>query len=148
MNGRANHLGERRGRIALRASVIALAITCSGWTTLAVGAAPAYEPIDASLEAQTITLTGRDLTIEQIVAVARHGAKVQLSESARQRESDNYGLLLEATAEGIPIYGFNRGAGDKREVVIFKGDALSAENKPKIERIEGEAFRSGVLEGL
>jgi histidine ammonia-lyase len=148
MNGRANHLGERRGRIALRASAIALAVTCGGWATLAVGAARAYEPIDASLEAQTITLTGRDLTIEQIVAVARHGAKVQLSESARQRESDNYGLLLEATAEGIPIYGFNRGAGDKREVVIFKGDALSAENKPKIERIEGEAFRSGVLEGL
>ena len=152
MNGRANHRAEQRDRFALRARAnalaIALAITCGGWATLAAGAAPPYEPIDASLEAQTITLTGRDLTIEQIVAVARHGAKVQVSESARQRESDNYGLLLEATAEGIPIYGFNRGAGDKREVEIFKGDAMSPDNKPRIERIESEAFRSGVLEGL
>src|SRR5579862_3940392 len=152
MNGRANHRVAQRDRFALRARAnalaIALAITCGGWATLAAGAAPPYEPIDASLEAQTITLTGRDLTIEQIVAVARHGAKVQVSESARQRESDNYGLLLEATAEGIPIYGFNRGAGDKREVVIFKGDAMSPDNKPRIERIESEAFRSGVLEGL
>lgn len=111
-------------------------------------AASAYAPITPTLAATTITLTGHDLTIEQIIDVARHGAKVQLSAEARQREADNYGLLLEATAEGIPIYGFNRGAGDRREVVIFQGDALSAENKPKIEQIELEAFRRGVLDGL
>ena len=53
---------------------------------------------------KTVTLTGHDLSIEQIVQVARYGAKVQLSTEAQQREADNYGLLLEATAEGVPVY--------------------------------------------
>jgi len=66
-----------------------------------------------------ITLTGRDMTIEQVVDVARRGAKVQLSPEAKQRQADNYGLLLEAASEGIAVYWFNRGAGDQRETVMF-----------------------------
>ena len=87
------------------------------------------QPILPSLSDKTITLTGHDLTIEQVVDVARYGAKVQLSPEARQREADNYGLLLEAAAEGIAVYWFNRGAGDQRETVMFSGDPLSPENK-------------------
>ena len=37
----------------------------------------AYVAINPTAADHTITLTGRDLTIEQIVAVARYGAKVQ-----------------------------------------------------------------------
>ena len=78
-----------------------------------------------------MALTGRDLTIEQIVMVARHGAKVELSAEARRRESDNYGLLLEAAAgEQFRCIGYNRGAGDQRETVMFDGDPLSAANRP------------------
>jgi histidine ammonia-lyase len=100
-----------------------------------------YNPCDDTLSGQTITLTGHDLTIEQIVAVARHGAKVKLSPEAQQREADNYGLLLEATAEGVSVYWFNRGTGDNRETVLFSGDAMSAENKPAVEKIQLESFR-------
>jgi len=64
----------------------------------------AYAAINPTAADHTVTLTGRDLTIEQIVAVARYGAKVQLSPEAQQREADNYGLLLEATTEGVPVY--------------------------------------------
>ncbi|HVW71238.1 MAG TPA: aromatic amino acid ammonia-lyase [Steroidobacteraceae bacterium] len=99
------------------------------------------------MSGETVTLTGHDLTLEQIVAVARHGAKVQLSAAARQREADNYGLLLEATAEGVSVYWFNRGTGDNRETVLFSGDATSAQNKPKVEQIQREAFRRGVFAG-
>ena len=67
-------------------------------------APPAYTPITPSMADRTITLTGHDLTIEQIVAVARYGAKVALAPEARQREQENYGLLLEAAAEGVPVY--------------------------------------------
>jgi len=69
----------------------------------------AYVAINPTAADHTVTLTGRDLTIEQIVEVARYGAKVQLSPEAQQREADNYGLLLEATTEGVPVYWFNRG---------------------------------------
>ena len=60
---------------------------------------------------RTVTLDGHSLSIDQIVMVARYGAKVELSAEARQHQADNYGLLLEASAEGIPVYWFNRGAG-------------------------------------
>ena len=75
--------------------------------------------------------------------MARHGAKVQLSPAARQRETDNYGLLLEAATEGVAVYWFNRGAGDQRETVLFQGDALSPANKPMIEQAQLRGFRSG-----
>ena len=61
----------------------------------------AYSAINPTAADQTITLTGHDLTLEQIVQVARNGAKVQLSPEAQQRESDNYGLLL-AKAKKYP----------------------------------------------
>src|SRR5260370_29789889 len=94
---------------------------------------------------QTILLNGHDLTIDQIVKVARYGAKVNLSPEARQREADNYDLLLEAAAEGMSVYWFNRGTGDQRETVLFSGDATSAENEPTVERIQLESFRHGAL---
>src|SRR5579863_6620290 len=106
-----------------------------------------YTPIMPAQADRMITLTGRDLTIEQIVAVARYGARVQVSPEARQREQDNYGLLLEAAAEGVPVYWFNRGAGDQREVVIFEGDATSAANKPKLEQAQLATFRRGAVWG-
>ena len=108
----------------------------------------AYAAINPTAADHTITLTGRDLTIEEIVEVARYGAKVQLSPEAQQREADNYGLLLEATAEGVPVYWFNRGTGAQRETVLFEGDATSAVNKPKLEAEQLERFRLGALFGF
>jgi histidine ammonia-lyase len=63
-----------------------------------------YRPISVTMSDRAVTLTGHDLTIDQIVMVARHGARVALSDEAKQRQADNYGLLLEASAEGIPVY--------------------------------------------
>jgi histidine ammonia-lyase len=119
----------------------------------AVSAAPlssvpaAYQPIDTSMAGKVVTLTGSDLTIDELIQVARHGAKVELSPQARQREADNYGLLLEAAAEGIPVYWFNRGAGDQRETVMFSGDPLSPENKAYLEKAQRAAFGGGGLRG-
>jgi histidine ammonia-lyase len=123
----------------------AIALAAGTSITLAAGT---YNPITPSQAGQTITLTGRDLTLEQIVQVARFGARVQLSPEARQRETDNYGLLLEAASEGVAIYWFNRGAGDQRETVLFEGDALSPINKPKVEQRQLQSFRSGPQSGF
>src|SRR5580658_9360136 len=99
------------GKCAARALVVAVAGLAT--TALAISARAAdYQPITPSMADQTITLNGHDLTIDQIVNVARYGAKVAIAPEARQREADDYGLLLEASAEGIPVYWFNRGAGD------------------------------------
>ncbi len=107
-----------------------------------------YTPIVPTMSDRTVMLTGHDLTIDEIVQVARYGAKVAVSPAAQQRQSDNYGLLLEAAAEGVAVYWFNRGAGDQRETAIFQGDALSPANKAAIEQRQLARFRSGALAGL
>jgi histidine ammonia-lyase len=113
----------------------------------APGTAVYYVPITPTMNDRTVTLNGHDLTIDQIVMVARHGAKVELSAEARQHQSESFGLLLEAAAEGIPVYWFNRGTGDQRETVMFEGDPLSAKNHALIEKTQAARFRSGALWG-
>jgi histidine ammonia-lyase len=127
----------------------AVALMFSAWTAESASAASAaYAPITPTMADKTVTLTGHDLSIEQIVQVARYGAKVELSAAARQREADNYGLLLEAAAEGVAVYWFNRGAGDQRETVMFEGDPTSAVNRPKVEQIQMRSFRRGASAGF
>jgi histidine ammonia-lyase len=111
------------------------------------GAASNYVPITPTMNERTVTLDGRNLTIEQIVMVARYGAKVELSAEARQHQAENFGLLLEASAEGIPVYWFNRGAGDQRETVMFEGDPLSPKNHALIEKTQAGRFHSGAQWG-
>ncbi|MHB8477111.1 MAG: aromatic amino acid ammonia-lyase [Steroidobacteraceae bacterium] len=106
-----------------------------------------YHPIRPTMVDKTITLTGHDLTIEQLVDVARNGAKVQLSPEAKQRQADNYGLLLEAASEGIAVYWFNRGAGDQRETIMFSGDPMSPKNKAYLEKSQLQEFRLGAVWG-
>ena len=91
-----------------------------------------FVPAASDAAGETITLTGHDLTIDQLVRIARHGARVALSPEAKQRSADAYGLLLEAAAEGVSVYWFNRGAGEQRETVIFAGDPTSPDNAPKL----------------
>jgi histidine ammonia-lyase len=116
-------------------------------TAMPSWAASIYAPITPTLNDRTVTLNGHDLTIDQIVMVARYGAKVELSADARRHQAENYGLLLEASAEGIPVYWFNRGAGDQRETVMFEGDPLSPKNHALIEKTQFERFRSGARWG-
>jgi histidine ammonia-lyase len=101
-----------------------LSVLTAAWsfaTPLAI-AAPEYHPITPTMEDKTIAITGHDLTIEEVVEVARYGAKVRYSPDAIQRASDGRGLRAEAGAEGMPVYGLNRGGGALREVVTHDED--------------------------
>src|SRR5580698_3315594 len=125
-------------------ALLGAAVLCAA---MPAWAASNYVPISPTMTDRTVTLNGHNLTIEQIVMVARHGAKVELSADARQHEADGYGLLLEASAEGIPVYWFNRGAGDQRETVMFEGDPMTAKNHAQIEKSQAQIFHSGALWG-
>jgi histidine ammonia-lyase len=130
---------RRCNRFAL---TVPIALLCA-CVIQSAGANEAYRPITATLAGKTITLTGHDLTIEQVVEIARHGAKVIISEEAMQRGADSLGLMLEAQHEGIPVYRFNRLAGSGREVATMTGDPDTAENAAKLAaRHEG---RSGTI---
>jgi histidine ammonia-lyase len=91
-------------------------------------AAPDYHPITPDAEGKTITLTGHDLSIEDVLAVARHGAKVRYSPEAIQRAADGEDLRAEAGAENIPVYGLNRGSGALREVQMKRDEFVQLSN--------------------
>jgi histidine ammonia-lyase len=117
---------------------------------LGAQAAPAagYNPITPTQSDRTITLTGKGLTTEEVVAVARHGAKVRLSEGAERRSLDAYNLLLDGARQGLAIYWFNRAAGSGRETVIFEGDPLSPENEQLLLETQLGRFKSFPRDGV
>ncbi|HWD73766.1 MAG TPA: aromatic amino acid ammonia-lyase [Solirubrobacteraceae bacterium] len=144
-------------RLRTALTTFAVALGCVFWSQ--VGSALAYDPITPLDQGQTITLNGHNLTINKLVAIARYGAKVQLSPDARQRSLNAYYLLLEGSREGIPVYFFNRGTGAGRQTVEFAGDPLSTtpipagqagapDNRDFIAQRELSAFQSGPSQGI
>jgi histidine ammonia-lyase len=118
-----------------------LQLTC---LAASAAAAPEYHPIQPTMANMTVTLTGDNLTIDQVVEVARYGAKAQVSPAAKQRSLDTFNLMNEGAAEGVPIYLFNRYPGAFREVVRFQGDPMSPQNRPKLEAEALADFRTYV----
>ena len=110
---------------------------------LAGTAAAAYNPIVPTQSSRTVTLDGKHMTIEEVVAIARYGAKVELTQAARKRSKDAYELMLQGAKQGIPIYWFNRAPGSGRETVIFEGDPLSPENKQLLLTRQLATFKRG-----
>lgn len=132
--------------LALKVSGSAAALTLSVHASAALPVA--YHAITPTMEDRTVVLTGKDLTIEQVVEVARYGAKVALSTEARQRSADAHALLLQAANEGVSVYWFNRGSGSGREKFVFTGDPLSPANRKFLADRQLQIFRRGALAGM
>ncbi len=66
----------------------------------------------------TVRVDGRLLTIEDVVSVARHGAKVELTEEAVERIRFCRGMLEKKIAAREIMYGVNTGIGEFSEVVL------------------------------
>jgi histidine ammonia-lyase len=133
----------RRTKLACAIAGVMLAL--GGGVT---ATAAAYNPIVPTQSNRTITLDGKHMTIEEVVAIARYGAKVQLSPAARKRSQDAYELLLQGAKQNIPIYWFNRAPGSGRETVIFEGDPLSPENKQLLLDRQLATFKRGPSGGI
>jgi histidine ammonia-lyase len=103
--------------------------------------AQAYNPITPTKANETITLTGKNMSVQDVVDIARYGAKVRVSAAHRRGSAENLELVLEGARQGVPIYGFNRGGGAEREVVIFEGDPLSPENAELLVQRRFDGFR-------
>jgi histidine ammonia-lyase len=101
-------------------------LACTWAVPAAAAGAPNYNSIDPKMADRWVTLTGHDMSIEQVVAVARFGAKVRFSAEAIREASEAAGLRAEAGAEHIPVYGLNRGGGALREVAKRDEPPLTA----------------------
>ena len=71
----------------------------------------------------TIVLTGADLTIADIEAVARHGAVAALDVHARARMQEARDVIDRLVAEGAVVYGVTTGFGALAERSIAPADA-------------------------
>jgi histidine ammonia-lyase len=77
-----------------------------------------YPTRGQSEEIMAITVTGKNLTIEDIVAVARHGETVELHPEARARIEKCRAFLDQRIEAREIMYGVNTGIGEFSEVVL------------------------------
>jgi histidine ammonia-lyase len=137
------HLKRSYGHIRTAAQAVLLALIVAG-----AAAATPYRAITPQTDANAdpITLTGHDLTVDQLVAVARHGQKVVVSPEAADHQDEAHGLLLEAAAEGVPVAGFNRAA-DGSGAVLFDGDPTAPETGARLRQKALAAFEGSGTPG-
>jgi len=65
-----------------------------------------------------VTITGDDLTVEQVEAVGRKMAKVRLSPKAKAAIKANRVVIERKVKEGVPIYGVTTGIGEFARIQI------------------------------
>lgn len=69
-----------------------------------------------------VVITGNDLTIDQVVAVARFGAKITLSEDAKQNIAKSKAIIEDIVTNEKVVYGVTTGFGEFCNVSISKED--------------------------
>jgi len=77
-----------------------------------------------------VTIGGKTLTIAEVIRVARHGAKVRLTddEDVWRRVEASCDYISEAVKAGKPIYGVTTGFGGMAHVVISPEEASELQN--------------------
>jgi len=75
---------------------------------------------------QPVRIDGRSLTLEDVEAVARRGAKVELAAGASGRAQSTYELNQRLIRSGTTVYGVTTGVGDSvgRKVSVDEASAL------------------------
>lgn len=68
----------------------------------------------------TVILNGKDLTIEQVVKVAREGARVEIAPEAQEALRAARKLVFDLVEDNVPVYGFNTGVGWNKDKRVFK----------------------------
>lgn len=69
---------------------------------------------------ETVNLNGKDLTIEQVVKVARERAKVEIAPEAMDTLKASRQLVFDLVDSNVPVYGFNTGVGWNKDKRVFK----------------------------
>jgi histidine ammonia-lyase len=74
-------------------------------------------------DAAPVILTGADLTVPEVEAVARHGAAVEVDIHARERMQEARDVIESLVAEGAVVYGVTTGFGDLATTFIDPAEA-------------------------
>ena len=69
-----------------------------------------------------VTLSGKDLTLDGLVAVARHDEPVQIGESAFEAMAEASSLAEHIFERGLPTYGLTTGLGAQKRTSLRRDD--------------------------
>lgn len=101
---------------------------------------------------QTVLIDGNHLTIEEIVAVAREGAQVELASSAKLAVENSREWIDEIIQRGDPVYGINTGFGVFADICILPEDSAQLSRNLILshavgtgEPLEDEVVRAAIL---
>ena len=86
---------------------------------------------------EPIVLTGANLTIADVEAVARHGALVELDGDARARVQEARDVIERLVAEGQVVYGVTTGFGDLATTFIAPVDAARLQHNLLVSHAAG-----------
>lgn len=81
------------------------------------------------MEKPTVTLTGFDLTLDQVTAVARGEASVQLAPETTERILAGRAIVEQAVRKGAPVYGVNTGVGAQKTETVSESEITSFNQK-------------------
>jgi histidine ammonia-lyase len=70
----------------------------------------------------TIVLNGSDLTVTQVIAVARQGEAVRLEDTALRSMQESRQIVMEILARGKPVYGLTTGVGERKKFTLEPGE--------------------------
>ena len=81
-----------------------------------------------------VVLTGSDLTLEEVLAVARRGAPVEIDPTALARMTRAREVVDRAIAEGRPAYGVTTGVGSRKSFKVEAAGPRSPARAPAPDR--------------
>jgi histidine ammonia-lyase len=72
-----------------------------------------------------VTVTGHDLTLDELLRVARGGEAVELAPAALERMAASRRIVEEILARGERVYGLTTGVGARRDIAVAASDAVA-----------------------
>jgi histidine ammonia-lyase len=89
--------------------------TYAGLVLIAIASSPVYANEAA------VTLTGHDLTIQDLVRVSMADeSNIKITDAAAQRVENGFDVVKKAALQGNPVYGLNVGVGWNKDQPVFK----------------------------
>lgn len=74
------------------------------------------------VQAKTVTLDGKHLTIEDAVEIAQGKSDVEIDPQSRKMLDDTFALVMEAARKGMAVYGLTTGVGLNKDKQLFNAD--------------------------
>src|SRR5579862_172197 len=69
-------------------------------------------------QSMTIMLNGSDLTVTQVLAVARYGESVAIAPDAREAMGQARQVVQEVLTSGEPVYGLTTGVAERKSFLL------------------------------